>query len=64
MGKHAKLAVRQHSQEREWLLRLGNGNIVEGVRNLIEQAKERRLLRDDYYPKEKSGKSKLWGNRW
>ncbi len=62
MNKNAKLEVRLHSQEREWLLNLGNGNILEGIRNLIEQAKDRQLLRDDYL-KEKSGKTKLWGNR-
>ena len=37
--------VREHSQEREWLLSLGNGNIFEGVQNLIEEAKDRRTSR-------------------
>lgn len=65
MGKNAKLAVRLHSQEREWLLSLGNGSILEGVRNLIEQVKEKQLTRDNYCLKDKSGKSKLWGkNNW
>ncbi|MBN1220098.1 MAG: hypothetical protein JXM69_14315 [Anaerolineae bacterium] len=65
MGNNTKLAVRLHSQEREWLLNLGNGSVLEGVRNLIEQAKERQLARDDYYLKSKGKKSKSWGNsRW
>ena len=64
MSKSTKLAVRLHSQEREWLLNLGNGNILEGVRNLVQQAKEKQLARDDYL-KGKSGRSKLWGkNDW
>jgi hypothetical protein len=39
MAKNANVAVRSHSQEREWLLRLGEGNIFEGVQNLIRQEK-------------------------
>jgi hypothetical protein len=38
MGKNTQLVVRSHAQEREWLLRLGDGNIVAGVRSLIQQA--------------------------
>jgi hypothetical protein len=37
MGKNTKIAVRSHSQEREWLLRLGKGDIFVGVQNLIQQ---------------------------
>lgn len=40
MGKSTPIVVRSHAQEREWLLRLGDGNIVAGVRNLLQQAKE------------------------
>jgi hypothetical protein len=40
MGKSTPIMVRSHAQEREWLLRLGDGNIVAGVRSLIQQAKE------------------------
>lgn len=36
MTKDNKRAIRSHWQEREWLLSLGKGNIVEGVRNLIQ----------------------------
>ncbi|MBN1991908.1 MAG: hypothetical protein JW953_04345 [Anaerolineae bacterium] len=61
MGKNAKLAVRLHSQEREWLLSLGNGNIVEGVRNLVQQAKEKQFIRDNL--RGKSGKTNLWGHK-
>ena len=65
MSNNKKLAVRLHSQEREWLLNLGNGNMLEGVRNLVQQAKEKQLTRDDYYLKGKGRKSKMWGNsRW
>ena len=39
MGKKTKVAVRSHAQEREWLLRLGKGNIFEGVQNLIQREK-------------------------
>ena len=63
MAKNTKLAVRLHSQEREWLMNLGNGNIVEGVRNLVEQNKQRLTRQDDFYLQGKNGKSKLWGNR-
>ena len=60
MGKSNKIEVRLHSQEREWLQNLGNGSVLDGVRNLIEQAKEKRvekqLMRDGYRRKSK------WGN--
>ena len=64
MAKNTKLEVRLHAQEREWLLSLGNGNIIEGVRNLVEQAKEKRTLKDDYYLRGKRRKSRLWGHKW
>jgi hypothetical protein len=34
-------SVRSHWEEREWLLSLGDGDIVDGIRSLIEQAGER-----------------------
>ena len=39
MSKKQDVTVRSHGEEREWLLILGNGNILEGVRYLIESAK-------------------------
>lgn len=39
MAKDSSISVRSHSQECEWLLRLGEGNIIAGVRSLIRQAK-------------------------
>ncbi len=36
MGKNIVKTVRSHSQERKWLLTLGKGNIVEGVRSLMK----------------------------
>ena len=47
MGKNAESAVRLHSQEREWLLNLGNGSIREGVRNLVQQASKKQLSREN-----------------
>jgi hypothetical protein len=41
MGKNSSIIVRSHAQEREWLLRLGDGNIVAGVRSLIQQAQQK-----------------------
>ena len=37
MQKDNKVTVRSHSKEREWLLNLGQGNLVQGVRTLVEQ---------------------------
>jgi hypothetical protein len=37
MGKAKNSEVRGHSQEKEWLLNLGNGDIVEGAQSLIRQ---------------------------
>jgi len=62
MQKDNKLEVRQHSQEREWLQSLGNGSVLEGVRNLIENAKEKRLekqlMRGSY------SRRKKWSSEW
>jgi hypothetical protein len=38
MAKDTAIAIRSHAQEREWLLRLGEGNIVAGVRQLLREA--------------------------
>jgi hypothetical protein len=38
VAKNKKATVRSHSQEREWLVSLGKGNIVEGVRHLVQQS--------------------------
>lgn len=40
MVKETTGTVRSHAQEREWLLSLGNGNIVAGVRSLIQETKK------------------------
>jgi hypothetical protein len=57
MAKDAQGTVRSHSQEREWLLSLGDGNIVAGVRSLIQQAKGESTASDDSL-KEKDKKRK------
>jgi hypothetical protein len=41
MGKNSQLLVRSHAQEREWLLHLGDGNIIAGVQYLIRQQTEK-----------------------
>jgi hypothetical protein len=56
MANNTALAVRSHSQEREWLLSLGDGNIVAGVRSLIQQAQ--REATDKHRPKNKKNKPK------
>lgn len=60
MGKKKDIDVRLHAQEREWLRSLGEGDLVEGARNLIRQLLEKQ--EDHYYddPKERRG---LFG-RW
>lgn len=42
MGQNIQIVIRSHAQEREWLLRLGDGNIVAAVQKLIGQGKEKR----------------------
>jgi hypothetical protein len=42
MGKNTQTMIRSHAQEREWLLGLGDGNIVAGVQKLIRQAAKKR----------------------
>jgi hypothetical protein len=48
--------VRAHSQEREWLLNLGNGDIVEGAQSLIKQIMNDQTAKRDL--KDKSSKHK------
>ena len=60
MAKKSKVDVRAHSEEREWLLSLGGGNIVEGVRNLVQDLTENRSTRDDYYAASTRGKFGSW----
>jgi hypothetical protein len=57
MGKNSKSKkdVRVHSQEREWLLSLGGGNIVNGVRSLVQQMTEKQSK--GHNGKGKKGKS-------
>ena len=62
MGKNTKVAVRSHSQEREWLVKLGKGNIFEGVQNLIQQEKREQWGKNKYFTP-KSGKSKTSSKR-
>ncbi len=47
MAKNTNFDVRGHTQEREWLVNLGGGNIVEGVRNLIEDMKDKRTAKNE-----------------
>ena len=46
MFKKKAIVVREHAQERAWLLNLGKGNIFEGVQNLIQEEKEKRSSKD------------------
>ena len=52
MGKTKNSEVRGHSQEKEWLLHLGNGDIVEGAQSLIRQ-----LMTDQAVKQTAKGKS-------
>jgi hypothetical protein len=38
MSRNSKPTVRSHTEERQWLLNLGQGNLVEGVRTLIQHS--------------------------
>jgi hypothetical protein len=62
MRKDNKLEVRLHSQEREWLQNLGNGSVLEGVRNLIENAKEKRL--EKQLTRGSYSRRKKWSSEW
>jgi hypothetical protein len=48
MGKDSKASVRSHLQERQWLIDLGNGNILEGVKQLLSQLKGEPWQKDNY----------------
>ena len=52
MRKAKNSEVRGHSQEKEWLLHLGNGDIVEGAQSLIRQ-----LMTDQASKQTAKGKS-------
>ena len=56
MFKKKNIKVREHSEEREWLVDLGEGNLVAGVRQLIQQMEEQQSRKDN--PKRKKVK---WG---
>lgn len=58
MAKNSSLTVRSHSEEREWLRNLGDGNIVEGVRHLIQQSKEETSSHGNSHNKDKHQSSK------
>ncbi|GAB4450927.1 MAG: hypothetical protein Kow0031_33440 [Anaerolineae bacterium] len=38
MGRKTNIEVRDHTTEREWLLQMGGGNLVNGVQQLVQQA--------------------------
>ena len=59
MAKKYNIDVRKHSEEREWLLNLGGGNIIEGVQHLIQEMSDKRA-KDSYYPEEKRGLFGKW----
>jgi len=46
MFKKRKIIVREHAQEREWLLNLGKGNIFAGVQSLIEEEEKQDKQKD------------------
>ena len=56
MFKKKKSKVREHSEEREWLVDLGEGNLVAGVQQLIQQMEEQQAQKGS--SKRKKGK---WG---
>ena len=56
MFKKKKSKVREHSEEREWLVDLGEGNLVAGVQQLIQQMEEQQTRKGS--SKRKKGK---WG---
>ena len=53
MFKKKEIMVREHAQERAWLLSLGKGNIFAGVQSLIEAEEEKKLSKKD---KKKKGR--------
>ncbi len=48
MKKDNKFTTRTHLEERNWLVNLGNGNLIEGVKILIERAKGERSGQKHY----------------
>jgi hypothetical protein len=54
MAKDNRIAVRSHQQELEWLRNLGQGNIAQGVKSLIERDKDGNAKRNERcFPKNK-----------
>ncbi len=53
MKRDTRYAVRSHMQEREWLLRLGRGNLVNGVQQLLREAERERRM-GYYYSRRRS----------
>ncbi len=43
--RNKKQNVRDHSEERDWLLRLGGGNIFFGVQNLLKEEEDQEKSR-------------------
>jgi hypothetical protein len=46
--------VRDHAKERDWLMDLGDGDLVEGVHYLIEQLQDNKEWSEDYSTERKS----------
>lgn len=49
MAKNNKQSIRSHSQERQWLVNLGKGNLVEGVRSLVQQNQQGSSARNGHH---------------
>lgn len=60
MFKKSDANVREHSEEREWLLNLGQGNLIAGVQNLLQQMAEEQA--ESNYRKGKRNKFASWRN--
>jgi hypothetical protein len=54
MSKKNHVDVRDHSQEKEWLKQLGQGNLVNGVDQLLQQMADSKNA-SDYLKDYKSG---------
>jgi len=54
MKRNTRHAVRSHMQEREWLLKLGHGNLVNGVQQLLREAERERRRGGYYYSRRRS----------
>ena len=54
MFKKKNIKVREHSEEREWLIDLGEGNLVAGVQQLVQQMEQQQSQKSSR--KRKKGK--------